>query len=104
MTTPNQEAYIKDLVPLRTKEFKEVKEMLHKHEIVGPDATTVDEADDLAAILNALDDLQASKFIDALLATKAPVRGRQYSNRRISEATEVLDDIKRDIDNWGFDL
>lgn len=104
MTTPNQEAYIKDLVPLRTKEFKEVKEMLHKHEIVGPDANTVDNAEDLAAILNALDDLQASKLIDALLATKPPVRGKQYSNKRITEATDILADIKNDIENWGFDV
>lgn len=61
------------------------------------------EAETIAEITNALNDGQASRFIDALIATKAPERGRVYSKRRIEGATKLVDDIKATIDDWGFD-
>jgi hypothetical protein len=69
---------------------------------VGENAETVQNAQSIAEITHALDDLQASRFIDVLIATKTPARGRAYSQRRVETTVRVLDDIKDTIDNWEF--
>lgn len=104
MASEAQSKYIADLVPLKTKEFKEVKELLISSGIVGDKAETVNAAGTIAEITHALDDLQASKFIDVLIQTKEPVRDTAYSKRRISAATGELEHIQATIDGWGFDL
>lgn len=102
MSTPTQSKYIADLAVIKTKEFKEVKELLIANEIIGADAELVRNANSIAEITNALTDLQASKLIDALIATKEPRRDTAYSKKRIERVTELLDDIKNDIDAWDF--
>ncbi len=102
MSSPRQSKYIADLAVAKTKEFKEVKELLKSNEIIGADATIVDNAQTIAEITNALTDLQASKLIDVLVATKEPTRGTSYSKKRIEKVTAALDDIKKDIDAWDF--
>jgi hypothetical protein len=102
MATEAQRKYIADLAVIKTKEFKEVKEMLVASGIVGENAETVQNAQSIAEITHALDDLQASRFIDVLIATKTPARGRAYSQRRVETTVRVLDDIKDTIDNWEF--
>lgn len=102
MSSPSQSKYIADLAVVKTKEFKEVKELLKANEIIGADATIVDNAQTIAEITNALTDLQASKLIDVLVATKEPKRGTSYSKKRIEKVTAALDDIKKDIDAWDF--
>lgn len=103
MASPNQSKYIADLAVLKTKEFKEVKELLTSNAIVGADAEIVNNATTIAEITNALTDLQASKFIDVLAAAKAPARSAAYSNRRISAVTGDLEHIKAIINGWDFD-
>src|SRR5690349_2255836 len=100
MSSPSQSKYIADLAVAKTKEFKEVKELLKANEIIGADATIVDNAQTIAEITAALTDLQASKLIDVLIATKEPKRGTSYSKKRIEKVTAALDDIKKDIDAW----
>lgn len=102
MASQTQSKYIADLAVKKTKEFKEVKELLKANEIIGADATIVDNAQTIAEITNALTDLQASKLIDALIATKEPARGTSYSKKRIEKVTAALEDIKKDIDAWDF--
>lgn len=102
MASQSQSKYIADLAVAKTKEFKEVKELLKSNEIIGADATIVDNAQTIAEITNALTDLQASKLIDALIATKEPARGTSYSKKRIDKVTAILDDIKKDIEAWDF--
>lgn len=102
MSSPSQSKYIADLAVVKTKEFKEVKELLKANEIIGADATIVDNAQTIAEITAALTDLQASKLIDVLVATKEPARGTSYSKKRIEKVTGALDDIKKDIDAWDF--
>ncbi|WP_438980201.1 hypothetical protein [Polynucleobacter sp.] len=102
MANEKQSKYISDLAVAKTKEFKEVKELLKANEIIGADATIVDNAQTIAEITGALTDMQASKLIDALIATKAPERGTAYSKKRIDSVTTLLDDIKKDIDAWDF--
>jgi len=102
MSSQTQSKYIADLAVAKTKEFKEVKELLKANEIIGADATIVDNAQTIAEITNALTDLQASKLIDALIATKEPARGTAYSKKRIDKVTLILDDIKNEIDAWDF--
>lgn len=102
MATETQSKYIADLVVKHTKEFKEVKELLIANEIVGADAELVKTAASIAEITHALDDLQASKLIDVLIATKVPQRGRVYSKRRVETTIKALDDIKSTIDDWDF--
>lgn len=102
MATLTQTKYIEDLAVLKTKEYKEVKELLISNEIIGPDATIVNNAQSLAEICNALTEQQASRLIDILIAAKQPSRGRVYSTGRIRKSIELLDDIKATIDNWGF--
>lgn len=102
MASETQSKYIADLSVLKTKEFKEVKELLVANEIIGADAEVVKSAQTIAEITHALTDLQASKLIDALIATKEPARGTSYSKKRIEKVTTLLDDIKKDIDAWDF--
>jgi transcriptional/translational regulatory protein YebC/TACO1 len=102
MATETQSKYIADLVVLKTKEFKEVKELLYSNNIVSADAEIVAAASTIAEITNALTEQQASAFIDVLIATKEPVRGRVYSKRRIESATALVDDIKATIAGWDF--
>lgn len=102
MATETQAKYIADLVVLKTKEFKEVKELLLASDIVGNSAELVKNAETIAEITHALTDLQASKLIDLLISTKEPARGNVYSPRRINQATGELDHLKAIIDGWGF--
>lgn len=102
MASESQNRYIADLSVIKTKEFKEVKELLTANEIIGADATIVQSASTIAEITNALTDLQASKFIDVLVATKEPKRATSYSKKRIEKSVAILDDIKKDISAWDF--
>lgn len=102
MASETQSKYIADLSVLKTKEFKEVKELLVANEIIGADAEIVKTALSIAEITHALTDLQASKFIDVLINTKEPVRATAYSKKRVEKAITVLDAIKKDINEWDF--
>lgn len=102
MASETQSKYIADLAVAKTKEFKEVKELLIANEIIGADAEIVKNAQTIAEITGALTDMQASKLIDALIATKEPARGTAYSKKRVEKVTTILDDIKKDIDAWDF--
>lgn len=102
MSSLDQSKYIADLVVLKTKEFKEVKELLVANEIIGADATLVKSAASIDEITHALTDQQASKLIDVLIATKEPARGRVYSKRRVEQASGLVDDIKSTIAGWKF--
>lgn len=102
MASEIQSKYIADLCVVKTKEFKEVKELLIANEIIGADAEIVKSAQTIAEITHALTDLQASKFIDVLINTKEPKRDTSYSKKRIEKVTAALDDIKKDIDAWDF--
>lgn len=102
MATEAQSKYIADLAVIKTKEFKEVKELLVSSGIVGTDAEIVKTAQSIAEITHALDDAQASKFIDVLIATKPPARGRVYADKRVKSTIAALDDIKKTIDDWSF--
>lgn len=103
MASENQKTYIADLVVLKTKEFKEVKELLQSSGIVSDNAEIVAGAQNVAEITNVLTDLQASKFIDLLIATPEPKRGTSYAESRVNKASEALSDIKESIRGWGFD-
>lgn len=103
MASLNQSKYIADLAVIKTKEFKEVKELLIASGIVKDTSKTVMEAGTIAEITDALTDSQASKFIDVLIASKTPVRSNTYSNRRIKKASDALDDILVTIDSWDFE-
>lgn len=103
MATKDQSKFIADLAVIKTKEFKEVKELLIASGIIGDDAETVQTAQSIAEITNALTDVQASSFIDVLNAAKEPTRSSEYSKRRVVQTVGVLDDIKATIDDWGFD-
>lgn len=102
MATETQSKYIADLVVIKTKEFKEVKELLTASAIVGPDAEIVANAQDVHEITHALTEAQASRFIEVLIATKEPIRSRVYSQRRVEQTVGALDDIKRTIADWSF--
>ncbi len=102
MATQTQSKYISDLAVIKTKEFKEVKELLIANEIIGADAEIVKNAQSIAEINNALTDLQASKLIDVLIQTKPPARSRTYSDKRVQRTVALVDDIKATIDDWGF--
>ena len=103
MATEIQSNYIADLAVKKTKEFKEVKELLLASDIVGDRAEIVKSAETLAEITHALTDLQASKFIDLLIAHKEPVRDKVYAKRRVERTVATLDDIKSTIAGWDFD-
>jgi predicted nucleotidyltransferase len=102
MSTPVQTSYIKDLATLKTKDFKEVKELVVSAQVVGTDATTVLQAETVDAMCDAMTDFQASKFIDALIATKTPDRSRVYAQKRVDNTVATLDSIKSTISNWDF--
>lgn len=102
MSSQAQSSFISDLAVAKTKEFKEVKELIISNAIVGEDAHIVENAQSIAEITNALTDLQASKLIDVLSASKEPARATQYSQKRIDKAANLLDDITKTIDNWDF--
>jgi hypothetical protein len=102
MSSLDQSKYIADLVVLKTKEFKEVKELLLANEIVSADAEIVKTAASIDEITHALTDPQASKFIDVLVAAKEPARGRAYSKKRVEQASGLVDDIKSTIAGWTF--
>ena len=102
MASENQSKYIADLAVIKTKEFKEVKEMLLASNIVGDHPETVANAETIAEMTHALTDLQASKFIDLLVSAKEPARGNAYSEKRINQATGELEHIKATINGWGF--
>jgi len=102
MASETQSKYIADLAVKKTKEFKEVKELLIANDIIGADAEIVKNAQTIAEITHALTDLQASKFIDVLIATKEPARGTVYSKKRIVSVTGILEDIKKEVDAWDF--
>lgn len=102
MATEAQSKYIADLAVLKTKEFKEVKELLVSNSIIGADAELVKNAQSIAEITHALTDKQASSLIDVLNAAKTPARGRVYSTKRVESTIAALDDIKSTIDDWGF--
>lgn len=103
MATENQKTYINDLVVLKTKEFKEAKELLLSRGIVSENAEIVKNAQSLTEITGALTDLQASQFIDLLIATAAPKRDTVYSTNRVNKAMEAMDSILEDIDSWDFE-
>lgn len=102
MATKDQSSYIADLVVKHTKEFKEVKELLIANEIIGKDAEIVKTAGTIHEITHALTDLQASKLIDVLIATKEPARGSVYSEKRVNSTIKALDGIKATIGDWDF--
>lgn len=102
MATETQSKYIADLAVLKTKEFKEVKELLISSGIVSENAEIVNNAASLAEITHALTDTQASRFIDILIAAKAPARERAYAKRRVERTISALDDIKSTISGWSF--
>lgn len=102
MATDNQSSYISDLAVAKTKEFKEVKELLVSSGIVADTAETVMKAQTLAEITGALTDQQASSFIDVLIATKPPERARIYSKKRVERTISALDGIKGTIAGWTF--
>lgn len=102
MSTPEQSKYIADLVVIKTKEFKEVRELLVSNEIVKADAEIIKTAQSIDEITHALTEAQASRFIDILVSTKEPTRGREYSKRRIEQASALVEDIKSTIDGWTF--
>lgn len=102
MATETQSKYISDLAVIKTKEFKEVKELLISSGIVGENAETVSSASTIADMSHALTDMQASKFIDLLISTKTPFRDVAYSKKRIEKTVNILDDIKSTINKWSF--
>jgi len=103
MATADQSKYIADLAVKKTKEFKEVKELLIANDIIGADAEIVLSAQTIAEITHALTDLQASKFIDTLNAAKTPERGSVYSKKRVEKTIDMVEDITATIGDWGFD-
>lgn len=103
MATPDQSNYIADLAVLKTKEFKEVKELIVSAGIVDPTSETVANAQTIAAITGALTDFQASRLIDALIATKTPARGRTYAQTRVKKTVAALDGVKSTVAGWSFE-
>lgn len=102
MATQAQSKYIADLAVKKLKEFKEVKELLLSTDIVTDNADIVKSAQSIAEITHALDDLQASKFIEVLVDHKEPKRETTYAQRRVQSTVDTLDSIKSTIADWGF--
>jgi hypothetical protein len=102
MATDVQRSYIKDLSVQKLKEFKEFKEMIYAAGIVDRDSKIVGEAQSIDTILDATTDYQASQMIDALIARKAPVRSRTYSQKRAERTIELLEKIKQTARGWRF--
>lgn len=103
MATDVQRSYIKDLSVQKLKEFKEFKEMIYAAGIVDRDSKIVGEAQSIDAILDATTDYQASQMIDALIARKAPIRSRTYSQKRAERTIELLEKIKKTARGWRFE-
>lgn len=103
MATEAQSNYIADLAVKKTKEFKEVKELLQSSGIVTDQAELVANAQTIAEINHALTDLQASQFIDLLVKAKEPARSPSYSKKRVERTISTLDDIKGTVAGWSFD-
>lgn len=102
MASPAQTKYIQDLAVIKTKEFKELKELLYANQIVEASSEIVANAGTAAEICNALTDLQASKLIESLIATKEPVRANAYGSGRVKKTVAALDEVRAAIDGWGF--
>lgn len=100
MATLAQLEFIRDLAIQKLKEFKEFRELLTANEITSSD--TALNANNLSEAVNALTDSQASQVIDALQAKPEPFRDTTYSDKRIKQASDLLDEILTDIDNWSF--
>lgn len=97
--TKTQATYINDLVVKKTKEFKEVKELVAS---LGIGGETVANAKSVAEITDAIAPSQATKIIDALTAKAEPKRG-QFSDRRVERMTKELGEITDIIADWSFD-
>lgn len=102
MASPSQTKYIQDLAVIKTKEFKELKELLIANGIVEPGSEIVAAAGTAAEICNALTDSQASKLIDVLVVAKEPARSTTYGAGRVKKTIEALDDIKATVADWSF--
>lgn len=101
MTSISQNEYIRNLAIRKLKEFKEFRELVLANDISNGEI--VRNANNMADILNALTDLQASRLIDLLISKPEPVRNRGYSEKRITQASNLLDEILQDIDGWEFE-
>lgn len=101
MSTQAQNDYIHDLAVKKTKEFKEVKELIVAKGIIKNNDTVM-QAATLAEIVNALTDLQASKLIEALIEKPEPKRDTRYADARMKKAIELLDEVREDIADWDF--
>lgn len=101
MASQAQNSYIQDLAVKKTKEFKEVKELIIAQGI-SENNQKVRDAETLAEIVNALTDIQASKLIDALIAKEEPKRDTRYADARIKKAADLLEEVQADIADWGF--
>lgn len=105
MASKIQSDYIADLVVKKTKEFKEVKEILLASDIVGTEGENpmlIRNAETIHEITHAMTDLQASKFIDLLITLKEPARQTAYATKRVERTVGLLDDIKGTIADWDF--
>lgn len=102
MSSTTQSSYIADLTVRKTKEFKEVKELLVAHNIVSGDSQTLKNAGTIADVTNALTDAQASQFIDVLIAAKEPTRSATYAQTRVKKTIDTLDGIKQVVNGWSF--
>lgn len=100
MSTQAQVDYIRNLSIKKVKEFKEFREMVMSHNIT--DAETALNAENQAEMLNAMTDAQASQVIDALIAKPEPNWQRRYSDKRIKQASDLLDEVLKDIEEWTF--
>lgn len=100
--TPTQRLYIKNLAVKKTKEFKEVKEMVIANQIVGENAELVKNAQSLDEITDNIDPAQATRLIEALIAKDEPKRGT-FSDRRVKQMIDGLADIIGIIDDWDFE-
>lgn len=102
MATDKQKSYIADLTVAKTKEFKEVKELITSAGIVNGDTALIQDATTIADITNSITDYEASQIIDLLINTKEPVRGNAYSAKRVDQTTGELEHIQALIHGWGF--
>lgn len=98
--TANQRQYASDLAVKKTKEFKELKELAVSAGVT--DGETAKNATSASELMNALDQWQISRLIEALIAKDEPIRGNRYTDRRLKEMITTLDDIKAKIADWGF--
>ena len=102
MTTIAQHEYIRNLSIEKLKDFKEFREMVTSHNIT--DGDTALNAPDMSSLLNALTDAQSSQIIDVLIAKPTPNWQRRYSDKRISQASDLMDEVLNDIEEWNFGL